>query len=235
VLEPGEVRMQKEAKDSSPAGKSSATKSRSERRREDTRRRLMKATYEIIARRGLEGLVIQDITEAADVGYGSFYNHFSSKEAVVEAVIDAALARNAALYEKLNTVAADGVEKFAFELRSCLEQSRNDTVWGWFVIRTILSGTQSRLVVADRLKRSIEGGMRAGVFVADDAEMARHVIGGLLLLGTLKIVNGEAGGDYAERLAETALKSLGVPREKISSVLAKPLPDMAMPPFLEAA
>ena len=65
-------------------------KSRFERRREDTRRRLMKATYEIIARRGFEGLVIQDITEAADVGYGSFYNHFLSKDAIVSAVTDAA-------------------------------------------------------------------------------------------------------------------------------------------------
>jgi AcrR family transcriptional regulator len=222
--------MQKEAKASH-----SAPKSRSERRREDTRRRLMKATYEIIAKRGLEGLVIQDITEVADVGYGSFYNHFSSKEAVVEAVIDAALARNAALYEGLSAKATDGVEKFAFEMRCCLEQSKNDTVWGWFVIRTMLSGAQSRLVIADRLKRSIEGGIRAGVFVADDAEMARHIIGGLLLLGTLKIVSGETGDDYPERLVETALKTLGVPREKIQSALAKPLPIIEMPPFLEAA
>jgi DNA-binding transcriptional regulator YbjK len=61
-------------------------KSRSERRREDARRRLMKAAYEIIAQRGLEGLIVQDVTETADVGYGSFYNHFSSKEAIVEAV-----------------------------------------------------------------------------------------------------------------------------------------------------
>jgi AcrR family transcriptional regulator len=222
--------MQKEAKASSPA-----QKSRSERRREDTRRRLMKATYEIISKRGLEGLVIQDITEVADVGYGSFYNHFASKEAVIEAVIDAAMARNTALYEGLNAQAADGVEKFAFELRSCLEQSRSDTVWGWFVIRTMLSGAQSRQLIADRLKRGIDGGIRAGVFVTDDAEMAQHIIGGLLLLGTLKIVSGETGEDYPERLVETALKSLGVPREKIAGTLAKPLPDIAMPPFLEAA
>ncbi len=226
--------MQKVAKDSSSAGQSSATKSRSDRRREDTRRRLMKATYEIIARRGLEGLVIQDITEAADVGYGSFYNHFSSKEAVVEAVITAALARNAALNEKLSAVAADGVEKFAFEIKSCLEQSKSDPVWGWFVIRAVTSGTQSRLVIADRLKRSIEGGIRSGVFVADDVEMIRHLIGGLLLLGTLKIVNGEAGENYVGRVAETALKSLGVSQEKIGSALGKPLPDVEMPPFLEA-
>lgn len=222
--------MRKEGKAIAPA-----PKSRLERRREDTRRRLMKATYEIIARRGLEGLVIQDITEAADVGYGSFYNHFSSKEAVVEAVIDAALARSAALYEELNAQASDHVERLAFELRASLEQSSNDSVWGWFMIRTMLAGAQGRLAVADRLKRSIEGGIQAGAFMADDAEMARHVIGGLLLLGTLKIVNHETGTDYPERLVLTALKTLGVPPEKIASALAKPLPQIDVPRFLEAA
>jgi AcrR family transcriptional regulator len=213
----------------------SAAKSRSERRREDTRRRLMKATYEIIARRGLEGLVIQEITEAADVGYGSFYNHFSSKEAIVGAVIDAALARSAALYDAVAALDLDRVETFAMELRSCLELSRTDPVWGWFIIRTMLSGQQIRLAMAERLKRSIDGGIKAGVFAADDAEMARHTVGGLLLLGTLKIVNNEAGADYPQRLAETALRTLRVPPSKVQAVLAQPLPDITAAPFLEVA
>jgi AcrR family transcriptional regulator len=212
-----------------------APKSRSERRREDTRRKLMRATYEIIAARGLEGLVIQDITEAADVGYGSFYNHFSSKEAIVAAVVDAVLAQSAALYEALGAHASDRVERLALEFRACLRQSQNDPVWGWFVLRAMMSGHEIRHSIGDRLRRSIEGGIAAGVFVADDAEMARQTVGGLLLLGTLKIVNGEEGGDYPEKLAATALKSLGVPPQKIESVLKKPLPDIAQPAFLAAA
>ena len=215
--------------------KPSAAKSRSERRREDTRRRLMKATYEIIARRGLEGLVIQDITEAADVGYGSFYNHFSSKEAVVDAVIDAAIARSGALHDSVAALGLDRVAAFAMELRSCLELSRSDTVWGWFIIRTMLSGQQIRVATAERLRHSIEGGIKAGAFAVEDAEMARHMIGGLLLLGTLKIVNGEAGEDYPARLVATALRSLGVPADAAKAALAIPLPDIAAAAFLEAA
>jgi AcrR family transcriptional regulator len=216
-----------------PSG--SAAKSRSERRREDTRRRLMKATYEIIARRGLEGLVIQEITEAADVGYGSFYNHFSSKEAIVDAVIEAALAHGAALYGSVASIGADRVETFAMELRSCLELSRIDPAWGWFIIRTMLSGQQIRQAMAERLKRSIEGGIAAGVFAVEDAEMARHTVGGLLMLGTVKIVNDEAGPDYPRRVAETALRLLGVPGDRIEGVLARPMPDVTLTPFLEAS
>jgi len=195
----------------------------------------MKATYEIIARRGLEGLVIQDITEAADVGYGSFYNHFSSKEAIVDAVIEAALAHAAALYGRVAATGADRVETFAMELRSCLEMSRIDPVWGWFIIRTMLSGQQIRLATAERLKRSIEGGIAAGVFVVEDAEMARHTVGGLLILGTVKIVNDEAGPDYPRRVAETALRLLGVSADRIETALDRPMPDVIAAPFLEAS
>ena len=37
--------------------------------------------------------MIQEITQFADVGYGTFYNHFPSKDAVVDAVIESALLR----------------------------------------------------------------------------------------------------------------------------------------------
>ncbi len=33
---------------------------------------------------------INEITEAADVGFGSFYNHFASKDAIVDAVVEQA-------------------------------------------------------------------------------------------------------------------------------------------------
>lgn len=195
----------------------------------------MKATYEIIARRGLEGLLIQDITEDADVGYGSFYNHFPSKEAIIDAVIDAALARGMALHDSVAAQAGDGVETFAMKLRGCLELSQNDTVWGWFVIRTMLSGQRFRAVMAGRLADSIGDGIQAGLFVAEDAEMVSQMICGLLLVGTLKIVNDEAGADYIEQLVETALRSLGVPAEKARAAIALPLPDVAAMPFLEVA
>ena len=40
-----------------------------------------------MARKGVGATSIQEITETADVGFGSFYNHFESKEAVVEAIV----------------------------------------------------------------------------------------------------------------------------------------------------
>ena len=59
---------------------------RGARRREQTREKLVAAAWRVMARKGVDATAIAEITEAADVAFGSFYNHFASKEAIVEAV-----------------------------------------------------------------------------------------------------------------------------------------------------
>ena len=55
---------------------------RGARRKRETRARLLDAALRLMAQKGMEGVAINEITEAADVGFGSFYNHFESKEAI---------------------------------------------------------------------------------------------------------------------------------------------------------
>src|ERR1700692_1340496 len=61
---------------------------RGARRRRETRSRLLVAALKLTAEKGMEGVAINEITEAADVGFGSFYNHFESKEAIYATLVD---------------------------------------------------------------------------------------------------------------------------------------------------
>ena len=212
-----------------------APKSRAERRREDTRRRLMKATYEIIASRGLAGLVIQDITEAADVGYGSFYNHFTSKDAIVNAVIEAARDHTRQIFRRLASTTSDQVEIFALELRASLQLSKADKTWGWFTIRTALSGEEPDSGIGRELRLSLDECLKSGAFSEGDREMAQEITDGLLLIGTLKLLTGEVSETYPDKLVRTILKHLGLSEAKIRSVFLQPPPDPDLQPFLEAA
>jgi AcrR family transcriptional regulator len=56
---------------------------RRERRRTETRERIYRAALEIFARRGYLDTTVEDITEAADVGKGTFFNYFPTKEHVL--------------------------------------------------------------------------------------------------------------------------------------------------------
>src|SRR6476661_2837885 len=66
------------------------------RRREETRARLVEAAKALFARQGVDNTRIQEITDEADVGFGSFYNHFQSKEALIEAGLAASACRTKA-------------------------------------------------------------------------------------------------------------------------------------------
>jgi TetR/AcrR family transcriptional regulator, transcriptional repressor for nem operon len=53
----------------------------------EIRERLLEAGFETFRRMGFNGCSVQDITDAAGVPKGSFYNHFESKEALAAAAL----------------------------------------------------------------------------------------------------------------------------------------------------
>ena len=54
--------------------------------RHNVREQLLSAGLETLQRRGFNATSVEDITKAAGVPKGSFYNHFESKEALLDAV-----------------------------------------------------------------------------------------------------------------------------------------------------
>jgi AcrR family transcriptional regulator len=63
---------------------------RLEQRKARTRAALVRAAQTFIAA-GEQNVPILEITQAADVGMGSFYNHFQTKEELFQAAVEDAL------------------------------------------------------------------------------------------------------------------------------------------------
>jgi AcrR family transcriptional regulator len=57
---------------------------RRERHRVEMRERIFRAALQLFAQRGYLETTVEDITEAADVGKGTFFNYFPTKEHVLE-------------------------------------------------------------------------------------------------------------------------------------------------------
>ena len=53
-----------------------------------TRAKLIRAAHELMGEKGIGATTIQEITDTADVGFGSLYNHFESRQAIVQAIFD---------------------------------------------------------------------------------------------------------------------------------------------------
>ena len=56
---------------------------RRQRRAAETRLKLFRSALQLFAERGFSGVTVEDITEAADVGKGTFFNYFDSKDHVL--------------------------------------------------------------------------------------------------------------------------------------------------------
>jgi AcrR family transcriptional regulator len=76
-----------------------ATADRRSRRRTETREKLFRAALALFAQRGLAATTIEDITELADVGKGTFFNYFPTKEHVLNALGEIQLGNLAAALE----------------------------------------------------------------------------------------------------------------------------------------
>lgn len=79
---------------------------RRERRRIQTRDKLFRSALKLFAKHGFFETTTQDITEAADVGQGTFFNYFPSKQHVLMALFEMQVgkiveARRAAAFGKM--------------------------------------------------------------------------------------------------------------------------------------
>src|SRR5664279_4178697 len=84
---------------------------RRQRRSAETRLRLFRCALQLFAERGLSNVTVEDITEAADVGKGTFFNYFETKDHVLGVMAEIqlgkvaeALARAAAGKQKIHSV-----------------------------------------------------------------------------------------------------------------------------------
>jgi AcrR family transcriptional regulator len=73
--------------------KLAAVGNRFERRKERTRRDILAAAARVLADKGLHETKIADLAAAADVGVGTFYLHFDTKEALFDALVEDTVTR----------------------------------------------------------------------------------------------------------------------------------------------
>lgn len=66
---------------------------RRERKAAETRLKLFRSALQLFAQRGFANVTVEDITEAADVGKGTFFNYFKSKDHVLSVMAEIQLGK----------------------------------------------------------------------------------------------------------------------------------------------
>jgi len=76
---------------------------RRERQSAERRERLFRSALDLFARKGFGETTVEDITNAADLGKGTFFNYFPSKEHIILAFAEMQLAKLKAAFEEMRS------------------------------------------------------------------------------------------------------------------------------------
>lgn len=170
---------------------------RRERRTVETRERLFRSALDLFAKKGFAETTVEDITEAADVGKGTFFNYFPSKDHILLAFGEMQLAKLEAAVAEVRTSGATMPEF----LRSLGLRMTQEPVRHPGIIRTLLqaylSSTPVRTEMIELQKRvhalhseiirigQQRGEIRSDLPAAEISNVFRQTIFGTLLMWSL--------------------------------------------------
>lgn len=209
-----------------------STPGRRERRTAETRERLFRAALDLFAKKGFAESTVEDITEAADVGKGTFFNYFPSKDHILLAFGEMQLSK---LEAAVSEVRHSGQPMREF-LRSLGVRMTQEPIRNPGIIRTLLqaylSTTPVRAAMQDLQARvhalhseivrlgQERGEIRKDLPATEIAHVFRQTIFGTLLIWSL---HGDATLHERIDSAFNVLWSGLAPRKAEASAVGVPL------------
>jgi AcrR family transcriptional regulator len=198
---------------------------RLERRKQRTRAALIQAAQALIAA-GKVNVPVLEITQLADIGMGSFYNHFDSKEELFDAAVADVLDAHGALLDGLTESIEDPAEKFACSFRLTGRLFRRRPQESRIMLANGLDLASAERGLAPRALRDITAAARAGRFQVDDPQLAVAVAAGALM-GLGKLLQDEPERDdakAADRVTEDVLRLFGLSAREAHKICTRRLP-----------
>ena len=207
------------------AGIENVRPNRMSRQKQKTRNALVKAALSVMARKGTEAATISDITEGADVGFGSFYNHFASKEEVLAVVTEQLLDSIGKCIDDAVKEISDPLEILATALRLFIAILISKPEWAQFIIRISATPNYKQFGIFQSLFRDIAKVSQVPNSNIVDPGTVNYAIGGAMLFMVVALLEGDLPSDNApNRIAAAALRILGQKEDAISKLVSRPLP-----------
>jgi AcrR family transcriptional regulator len=127
---------------------------RRQRRAAETRVRLFRCALQLFSERGFPNVTVEDITEAADVGKGTFFNYFASKDHVLGVMAEIQLGKVA----EAVALAADGKQSIQSVLHHLFQRATEEPGRSPDLARALVSS----FLVSEGVRKIIEHNMQKG-------------------------------------------------------------------------
>lgn len=195
---------------------------RFERRKASTRAKIIEAAERLMRDRGGDAVTIQDITDAADVGHGTFYLHFKNKWDVLRPLI-ARLSEQ--VHEKVDLAArgtTDPALRQALGLRLLLRAIVADPLWSWYA-RSGMAFSQMVSEMGEPPTQDMTRGTASGRYSIIDLPATLSFINGAVT-GIIRSISDKNDVDEPiDHTVELILRVLGVGPDEAARIVREPL------------
>ena len=204
------------------------TGSRRERRKRDTRARLLEAGYDIMSKTGVDGAKIKDITDRADIGFGTFYNYFETRDQLASQVLDCVIndfgRRNVLATRRLE--ASDPSLVMPISIRLVMREAARTPIWQWWALRPDLLVDRMREGFAPFGESDLKEGIRLGFFdlSLDEIESAWALAVWMMVGGVHDIITGMRSLDSEAFVVAAIMRTMGVSHDRSIAISSTDLP-----------
>ena len=195
-------------------------------RQRRNRAALVDAGYRVISDKGVDAATMQEIAEIADVGAGTIYSYFKSKDDLAVAVMEKVMHRLALRIEEVTDTFEDPAQVYAFGVRTVIEAATGDTRW-----RRLLNRSE---VIADAMfrrmgpfaMRDLENATKAGRFKISNVEVTWKMATYAIIGVGLAITRGELPRSAIDETVVRCLCMAGVSVDQAHDLANRPRPPL---------
>ncbi|MBB6123086.1 TetR/AcrR family transcriptional regulator [Sphingobium subterraneum] len=198
--------------------------SRMERRRVRNREAMITAGYQVMSEKGIDAATMSEIAEIADVGSGTVYNYFSSKDELAVAVMERVMHRLAERIEAVTDTFDDPGLIYAYGIRNVMLATVEDTRWRKLLNRSEVMADAMFRVMGPYAIRDIEAARAAGRYAVSNAELVWRMTTHAIMGFGLEVSHGALGLAALDDSVAALLGMVGVSPEAAREIVQRDWP-----------
>ena len=201
-----------------------ATVGRVARRQQRTREILIQAASVVMSEKGVDAATMLEIAERADMGAGTVYNYFKSKEDLAIAVLEEMMHGLAVRIEEATQSFEDPAQVYAYGVRTVIETATSDVRWKQLLNRSEVIADALFRRIGPFAIRDLRRAADAGRFKIPNAELLWRLTSHAIVGISLAITNDEIPADSVDQVVVRLLCMTGISVDSAIELSQRPRP-----------
>jgi AcrR family transcriptional regulator len=189
-----------------------------------TKAALMAAGRRLLSQRPIDAVTVDDIVQAAEVGKGSFYNHFDDREALARAISAQIRSSIETAIGRANAGVEDPARRMARAICSYLRYALDEPEHAGVLVHIHSGHTSLTAPLNHGLVEDLETGLASGRFEVATVESGVLYVLGVTQLTLVRLVqapNPAFAVALAQQMCALLLRGLGLPGAEADQIAAQ--------------